>query len=155
MVGRGSPTAKIVLIGEAPGQHEDLEGKPFVGKSGQWLQIQLDTLDLSRKVYITNAVKCRPAQNRKPREKEIVACRKYLRDELRILAPRCVVTLGKTARSAMEWDHINWNDRWYGTNMMGSFYYSCTFHPAYGLREGDHIQQQIIATLEWAKLWTK
>jgi DNA polymerase len=90
---------EIVLVGEAPGRNEDVEGKPFVGAGGKVLDELLDNAGLNRKeIYITNIVKCRPPDNRKPLEDEVEICTSsYLDRQLRILKPILVCTLGATA----------------------------------------------------------
>jgi uracil-DNA glycosylase family 4 len=89
----GSP---LVLVGEAPGEMEDRKGSPFVGRAGKWLDKCLDQAQLSRSsIMITNTVRCRPPENRRPTEAEISACRPYLEQELR--GRRLVVALGSTA----------------------------------------------------------
>jgi len=85
-----------MFIGEAPGYHEDQQGRPFVGPAGQFLDQLLQTAGLRREdVYITNMVKCRPPDNRDPYPGEIQACKKYLDRQLELLNPRVVVTLGR------------------------------------------------------------
>lgn len=90
---------KIVIVGEAPGRNEDLEGKPFVGSGGKLLNELLQNAGLDRNdLYITNIVKCRPPDNRKPDPDEIATCaRTYLDKQLEILKPKLIVTLGGTA----------------------------------------------------------
>ncbi len=94
--GEGPEDAEIVFIGEAPGFHEDRQGRPFVGASGQFLDELLQHIGLDRaKVYITNVIKCRPPGNRDPLPEEIAACRPYLDRQLEIIRPKMVVTLGR------------------------------------------------------------
>lgn len=90
---------EVVIVGEAPGRNEDLEGKPFVGSGGRLLDELLKKAGLDRKeVYITNVVKCRPPENRKPEHDEVEICTKsYLDKQLEILRPLLIVTLGATA----------------------------------------------------------
>lgn len=90
---------EVVIIGEAPGRNEDLEGRPFVGSGGKLLDEVLQNAGLARdEVYITNVVKCRPPNNRKPESDEISICTKnYLEKQIAILKPLLVVTLGATA----------------------------------------------------------
>lgn len=98
VIGSGPMDAKILLIGEAPGKNEDKQGKPFVGAAGRVLNGVLEGAGISRDtVYITNAVKCRPPENRVPKKEEIAACSPYLKKQLEVIAPRFVVLLGKTA----------------------------------------------------------
>lgn len=94
--GEGSETAAIVFIGEAPGWHEDQQGRPFVGSAGQFLDELLASVGLRRdEVYICNVIKCRPQTNRDPLSTEIQACRKWLDRQLEIIHPRIIVTLGR------------------------------------------------------------
>lgn len=96
--GEGSARAKIVFIGEAPGSNEDREGRPFIGRSGKLLTTCLEEIGLKREdVYITNIVKRRPPENRDPLPEEIEAYRPYLREQLEIIKPKIIVTLGRFA----------------------------------------------------------
>ncbi|HEX5962333.1 MAG TPA: uracil-DNA glycosylase, partial [Gemmatimonadales bacterium] len=100
--GDGNPNARLVLIGEGPGATEDAQGKPFVGQAGNLLNGILEAIEVPRdSVYITNIVKCRPPQNRKPLPDEIAACIPYLHRQLEIIRPKVIVTLGSTAAEAM------------------------------------------------------
>ena len=94
--GDGSPNAKIVFIGEAPGKKEDLEGKPFIGAAGKFLNEMLKSIKLKREdVYITNIVKYRPPLNRDPSPKEKTDCEKWLHEELNLINPKLIVFLGR------------------------------------------------------------
>lgn len=94
--GDGNPRATIMLIGEGPGYHEDQQGLPFVGPSGQFLGQMLASIGLARKdVYITNVVKCRPPNNRDPQPDEIAACDPYLDRQIALIKPKMIVTLGR------------------------------------------------------------
>jgi len=94
--GEGAEHAQIMFIGEAPGFHEDQQGRPFVGAAGQFLDELLDSVDLKREdVYIANVIKCRPPSNREPRQEEIEACRAYLDRQIELIQPKIVVTLGR------------------------------------------------------------
>lgn len=96
--GDGNPDADIVFIGEAPGKAEDLEGKPFVGAAGKFLNEMLASIDLKREdVYITNIVKYRPPDNRDPLPKEVTACATWLSEEIQIVKPKLIVLLGRHA----------------------------------------------------------
>jgi DNA polymerase len=100
--GEGGPRAKLVFIGEGPGATEDATGRPFVGQAGKLLDDIIAAIGLRREdVYITNVVKCRPPQNRKPLPDEIAACMPYLRRQLALLKPKVIVALGGTAGEAM------------------------------------------------------
>ena len=100
--GEGSPSARLMFIGEAPGAEEDLQGRPFVGAAGQVLNNLLNKLGLQREeVYITNVVKSRPPGNRDPEPDEIEACLPYLKKQIAAIQPRVIVTLGKIATQAV------------------------------------------------------
>jgi uracil-DNA glycosylase family 4 len=94
--GEGPPDAKVLLIGEAPGYHENQQGRPFIGQAGQFLEELLGVAGLTRSdVFITNVVKCRPPGNRDPQPDEIAACSDYLSRQTAELKPRVIVTLGR------------------------------------------------------------
>ncbi|BAB67347.1 type-4 uracil-DNA glycosylase [Sulfurisphaera tokodaii] len=95
--GEGYPKAEIMFVGEAPGENEDKEGRPFVGAAGKLLtQMIKEILGLERdQVFITNVVKCRPPNNRDPEEDEITACSPYLDRQIDIIMPKIIVTLGR------------------------------------------------------------
>lgn len=96
--GEGHPDAYIMFIGEAPGANEDKFGRPFIGRAGSYLTKLLVDIDLHRdEVYITNIVKCRPPNNRKPTVREKNHCMPYLKKQIEIISPRIIVTLGGTA----------------------------------------------------------
>ena len=100
--GEGSPTARMVLVGEGPGATEDETGRPFVGAAGKLLDDILGAIELRREdVFICNVVKCRPPQNRRPLPDEVAACIPYLHRQLAILRPKVIVTLGGTAAEAL------------------------------------------------------
>jgi len=97
--GDGNPYSTLVFVGEAPGEEEDRQGKPFVGRAGQLLNRLIEeVLGMKREeVYITNVCKCRPPQNRKPTPIEMRACFPYLKKELEIIKPKVICCLGATA----------------------------------------------------------
>ena len=133
--GVGNRQADVMLIGEGPGEQEDLQGEPFVGPAGKLLDLMLSVVDLSReRVYIANIVKCRPPQNRDPLPEESKACIPWLRQQFQILQPRIVVCLGRIAAQQMigpefliTREHGKFFDK-QGTLFMG------TYHPAALLR---------------------
>ena len=93
--GFGNPAARVMLVGEAPGKNEDLQGRPFVGAAGHYLTDLLALAGLSRdEVFIANVLKCRPPSNRDPHPDEIVTCTPYLRDQVRAIGPEFLVTMG-------------------------------------------------------------
>ncbi|MGN0468571.1 MAG: uracil-DNA glycosylase family protein [Acutalibacteraceae bacterium] len=95
----GRSDSKIMFVGEGPGQQEDLQGLAFVGKSGQLLDKYLEVIDLDRtkNIYITNIVKCRPPNNRDPKEEESEMCIDWLRSQVRFIRPKIIVCLGRIA----------------------------------------------------------
>ena len=98
--GEGNHKARVMLIGEGPGWHEDQQGKPFVGASGKFLTELLSNAGLNREdVFITNVVKCRPPGNRDPLPDEIEACAPYLERQIRVIDPDVIVTLGRFSMS--------------------------------------------------------
>ncbi|MEW6517751.1 MAG: uracil-DNA glycosylase [candidate division FCPU426 bacterium] len=100
--GEGDPRARLVLVGEAPGAEEDRQGRPFVGAAGQLLTRMLEAIGLRReKVYICNVLKCRPPGNRNPQPEEISACRDWLQQQLELLKPEVICTLGTYATQTL------------------------------------------------------
>jgi uracil-DNA glycosylase family 4 len=100
--GEGNPHAKLFLVGEGPGATEDAQGRPFVGQAGNLLNGILEAIEVPRDtVYITNIVKCRPPQNRKPLPDEIAACIPYLHRQIEIIKPKVILALGSTSAEAM------------------------------------------------------
>ena len=133
--GEGNPHPELMFIGEGPGESEDLQGRPFVGASGQLLDKMIEAMGVKRAdVFISNIVKCRPPENRKPLPEEVSACLPYLTAQIRLLKPKVIVALGSVAAQnllgvetpvsklrgkVMEWD---------GMKLIVSF------HPSYLLR---------------------
>ncbi|HVA90358.1 MAG TPA: uracil-DNA glycosylase [Chloroflexota bacterium] len=96
--GEGPLDAEVLLVGEAPGHHEDVSGRPFVGQAGRFLDELLSSVGLTRdQVYISSVVKCRPPSNRDPAPAELAACAPYLERQLGLLNPMVIVTLGRFA----------------------------------------------------------
>ncbi|MEG1436756.1 MAG: uracil-DNA glycosylase [Oscillospiraceae bacterium] len=134
--GVGNPNADIMFIGEAPGENEDLQGEPFVGRGGKLLDKFLEVVDLSRNtnIYIANMVKCRPPKNRDPQPKEQEACIDWLREQVRIINPKIIVCLGRIAAQRLispDFKVTKQHGEFFekkGVLMMG------TFHPAALLR---------------------
>lgn len=134
--GYGDPDADLMIVGEGPGQHEDEQGLPFVGRSGKLLDELLEEIGLRREdnCYIGNVVKCRPPGNRDPRQAEIDACADYLREQLRLIDPKVVVTLGNFSSKLLLRTETGITRlrgqayRWWGRFLVP------TFHPAAALR---------------------
>jgi DNA polymerase len=100
--GEGPSNAKVMIIGEAPGYNEDIQGRPFVGSAGQLLSDLLESIGMKREeVFITNIVKCRPPKNRPPRVDERKACMPYLIRQIKIIRPRIICPLGNSALNAL------------------------------------------------------
>ena len=97
--GVGNPSADILFVGEGPGENEDLQGEPFVGRGGQLLDKMLNAIDLDRhkNIYIANMVKCRPPKNRDPLPQEQEQCIGWLRNQVKIIKPKIIVCLGRIA----------------------------------------------------------
>lgn len=134
--GEGNPDAELMFVGEAPGKDEDLQGKPFVGKSGQLLNRALGLVGISRNdVFITNIVKCRPPNNRVPAPLEIATCTKlFLFNQIKIIRPKIICTLGSIALNALA-ESPQQITKVRGTILeKDGFTIIPTFHPAYILR---------------------
>lgn len=137
VVHRGSPSAKLMLIGEAPGEQEDIQGLPFVGKAGQLLDkiFKYGGFDMERQVYITNIAKRRPMGNRDPTTKEISYYMPYVREEIRLIQPRLIVLAGRIAGQAMlgaELRITRERGRWFGGGEEA--WMMPIYHPAFLLR---------------------
>jgi len=133
--GEGNPYATLMFIGEGPGEEEDLQGRPFVGAAGKLLTRMIEAMGFKREeVYIANVVKCRPPNNREPKPEEVHQCLPFLKEQIAIIRPRVLVTLGKCAIQSLlpttkpisrlrgEWQEYD------GIPVMP------TYHPAYLLR---------------------
>ena len=135
--GEGAEDADILFIGEAPGWHEDQQGRPFVGPAGQYLDELLASIGLKREqVYIANVIKCRPEANRDPLPAEISNCRKWLERQIDIISPRMIVTLGRYSM-AMFFSGKSIS-KIHGTAQKrdGIIYYAM-YHPAAALHQGN------------------
>ncbi len=152
--GIGKKDADIMLIGEGPGENEDLQGQPFVGRSGQLLDKFLASVDLSRdkNVYIANMVKCRPPKNRDPKPEEQDMCINWLRKQFKIIKPKIVVCVGRISAQKLidknfkvTQQHGQFIDK-NGTLFMG------TYHPAAILRNPNNKE---FAFADWLALRDK
>ncbi len=100
--GEGNPDARLMFVGEGPGQEEDLQGRPFVGRAGQLLTRLIKNIGMKREdVYIANVVKCRPPMNRAPKVEEVRVCLPFLKKQIEIIRPVVIVTLGDVATKAL------------------------------------------------------
>ena len=136
----GNPKSKIMLIGEAPGANEDLEGLPFVGRAGQLLDKMLAAINLDRgKVYISNIVNYRPPENRKPTQQEIDTYLPFIQKHIEIINPKILVLLGSTAMNALVGSEVvisktrgKWIEKKFGDCNVSVI---VTFHPAFLMRQ--------------------
>lgn len=151
--GMGNKNADIMLIGEAPGQNEDLQGKPFVGRSGQLLDKFLESIGLSRDdIYIANMLKCRPPENRDPKPSEQELCIDWLREQFKIINPKIIVCVGRISAQRL----IDKNFR--VTKEHGIFFekkgvlFMGTYHPAAILRNPNN---KPYALEDWQKVRDK
>ena len=158
--GEGDPVARLMVVGEGPGETEDLLGRPFVGRAGQLLDRMLEAIELAREdVYICNTVKCRPTlpgprgpRNRAPEPEEMANCRPFLDQQIELVAPDVILALGAAAAKSFlgrDFQITKMRGRWYvgpnGTALIVSF------HPAYILRQtGGEIEK--VKRLVWADL---
>ena len=134
--GVGDRTARILFVGEGPGEQEDLQGEPFVGAAGKLLDDMLSIIDLDRtNVYIANIVKCRPPRNRDPETEEQDACFGYLREQIRLIQPKLIVCLGRIAAKRLiredyriTKEHGTWVER-------DGVWYTAIYHPSALLRD--------------------
>jgi len=133
--GAGSSSASILFVGEAPGSEEDLQGQPFVGKSGKLLTKMIEAMGFKREsVYICNVVKCRPPKNRDPLPEEIAACEPFLKEQISIIQPKIIVGLGRYACQTLLRSEVSiakLRGIWHEYN---GIRFMPTFHPAYLLR---------------------
>ena len=134
--GVGNENARIMLIGEGPGEQEDIQGEPFVGKSGQLLDKYLELIGLSRKenVYIANIVKCRPEGNRDPKEEEQEVCISWLRRQVREIKPDIIVCLGRIAAQKLISPDFRVTSQHGKFFEKGGILFMGTFHPSALLR---------------------
>jgi len=143
VLGEGNPDADLVFIGEGPGEEEDRQGRPFVGRAGQLLTRMIHAMGLKREdVYICNLVKCRPPGNRAPAPQEVQACWGYLVAQLQIIAPKVIVTLGSPATQNLLNTKVGitrmrgqWQTLPAIAEGLDGIAVMPTFHPAYVLRQ--------------------
>ncbi len=134
--GAGNPNAEVLFIGEGPGEQEDKQGEPFVGRSGILLDKMLAAIDLSRdkNVYIANMVKCRPPKNRDPKPEEVAACIDYLRCQTRLISPKIIVCLGRVAAQYLISPTFKVTQQHGQFHQKNGIYMGATFHPSALLR---------------------
>ena len=135
VMGEGNPNAELLFIGEAPGQEEDLQARPFVGRAGQLLAKMIEAMGKTREdVYIANVIKCRPPENRSPEKEEITTCEPFLTMQIQAIRPEIICALGNIAAQTLL------KTKQGITSLRGKFYKFMgiklypTFHPAFLLR---------------------
>ncbi|MCL1820180.1 MAG: uracil-DNA glycosylase [Oscillospiraceae bacterium] len=134
--GSGDRNAKLMFIGEGPGEQEDLRGLPFVGRAGQLLDEMLAAIGMSREqVYIANIVKCRPPNNRDPLNLEQDACIGYLREQVRLIKPKIIACLGRVAAMKIIRADYKITQEHGLFEKRGDILLTATYHPAYILRD--------------------
>lgn len=137
MFGVGNPHARVMFIGEAPGKNEDLQGEPFVGAAGHYLNELLGCAGLRREdVFIANVLKCRPPGNRDPRPEEIQTCTPFLREQTRTIDPEVLVTLGKFSTQFVLKTQVGITRLHGRVQWAGKFLVFPIFHPAAALYDG-------------------
>ena len=137
--GTGNPDTRLLFVGEGPGEEEDRQGKPFVGRAGELLTKMIGAMGLVRDdVYIANVVKCRPPQNRNPEEDEITACRPFLEEQIAIIGPEVICALGTFAAHTLLETEVKISGLRGKVHEKGGRRIVPTFHPAYLLRNAGH-----------------
>lgn len=138
--GVGNENAEVLFVGEGPGENEDLQGEPFVGRGGKLLDKMLDAVDLDRRknIYIANIVKCRPPKNRDPQPEEQDCCIEWLREQTRLLCPKIIVCLGRiSAQKLISKDFLV--TKQHGEFIeKGGMLFMGTYHPAALLRNPNN-----------------
>lgn len=134
--GEGNPASRLMFIGEGPGEEEDIQGRPFVGKAGILLDRLIEKMELRRdEVYIANIVKCRPPENREPEQDEVASCRGFVERQIDIISPGVIMTLGKVALQTLMSNYSLKITAARGKFLdFRGFPVMPTFHPAYLLR---------------------
>jgi uracil-DNA glycosylase len=138
VMGQGNPRARLMFVGEAPGAEEDAQGLAFVGRAGQLLTKIIEAMGLKRgDVFIANVLKCRPPENRNPEPDEVEACLPYLREQIRLIAPRVIVTLGTFATQAVLETDLSIGRLRGRFHPLGPVQVMPTYHPAFLLRSPE------------------
>lgn len=143
--GDGSKNARLMFVGEAPGEKEDLSGVPFVGAAGQLLNKYLEVVGIDRSdVYIANILKCRPPKNRDPLPEEEDACIGYLREQVRLVRPKMIVCLGRISAMRLikpDFKITAEHGKWFEKN---GFLIGAVYHPALLLRDPRKKEEMLI-----------
>jgi DNA polymerase len=136
--GQGNARAPLMFVGEAPGADEDSQGLAFVGRAGQLLTKIIEAIGLTRDdVFIANVLKCRPPENRNPEPDEVAACLPYLREQIRLIGPRIIVTLGTFATQAILETELSIGRLRGRFHPLGPVRVMPTYHPAFLLRSPE------------------
>lgn len=147
--GVGNRNARLMFVGEAPGENEDKQGIPFVGRAGQLLDKYLEAVGIDRdSVYIANILKCRPPQNRDPLPEEEDACLDYLREQVRLIKPEIIVCLGRVSALRLispdfriSKDHGKWYKK-------GTFEITAVYHPSFLLRNPPGKREEMLTDMK-------
>ena len=154
--GIGDPNADLMLIGEAPGEEEDIKGEPFVGRSGKLLNKILAAIDMNRNdgVFITNVLKCRPPNNRDPLVSEIKEWEPYLISEIKIIKPRLIVALGKVSGNTLLKMDISLKEMREKIHDYSGIPFKVTYHPAALLRN-PNLKKDAWQDFQWIRDFLK
>ncbi len=145
--GEGAPSARIMIVGEAPGRREDMVGRPFMGQAGKVLERALASAGLRRdNLFITSVVKCRPPDNRVPKDDELKECIGYLERQVDAIKPGVVVLLGRTAQMAVTGKKGSLQRGPTGTYRAASLY--ITYHPAVALHGRPQLLEALVEDLK-------
>lgn len=138
--GVGNENAEVLFVGEGPGENEDLQGEPFVGRGGKLLDKMLDAVDLDRRknIYIANIVKCRPPKNRDPQPEEQDCCIEWLREQTRLLRPKIIVCLGRISAQKLIFKDFLVTKQHGEFIEKGGMLFMGTYHPAALLRNPNN-----------------
>lgn len=138
--GVGNEKAEVLFVGEGPGENEDLQGQPFVGRSGKLLDLMLDAVNLDRNknIYIANIVKCRPPKNRNPLPEEQDCCIEWLREQTRLIRPKIIVCLGRIAAQKLIGKDFLVSKQHGEFIEKGGILFMGTYHPAALLRNPNN-----------------
>ncbi|OGW79733.1 MAG: hypothetical protein A3G33_01635 [Omnitrophica bacterium RIFCSPLOWO2_12_FULL_44_17] len=162
VVDRGNPEADVVMIGEAPGEKEDIQGKAFVGRSGQLLDQMMKTVgfDTDRESLIMNVVKCRPPDNRAPKSEEVDACHGFFEKQISLLHPRIILLLGATAlkhvikdKDKRDFSMKNQVGRFFENGRFPGTKIMVLYHPAYILRDPRKKPEMMEHLKTFKKYW--
>lgn len=147
--GKGSRTATVLFVGEAPGEQEDLQGIPFCGASGKLLDKYFAAIDMKQdEYYVANILKCRPPHNRDPLPEEQDACIGYLREQLKLINPKIIVCLGRIAAMKIikpDFKITKEHGKWF---KKGKFYITAVYHPSMLLRDPSKREETMKDFLE-------